>query len=799
MNLNFIRPTWQKVMADLRGDKTRSLLVIASIAVGVFAIGAIVTTYVILSEDIGISYSSAQPANIEIITDPFDDELVKTVEKVPGVLNAEGRQMLSVRVGQDGQTWRPLDVVAVDDPRTAELNLLTLVTGTTYPQDRELVVREDMMNSTGMQPGDEALMQLEDGTIRTIPVVGTIGDQYAAGNFAAAPRGYVTLDTAEWLGGRDDFNRLYVQVEAGDDEVAIEAVAKEVEDKVERAGGSIYRTNTNKTTEHPMESTVLALVGVLGILGVLIMFLSSSLIINTLNALLTQHRRQIGVMKLVGARGFNISVMYIALIIGYGLIALIIAVPLGMVAGYGLASFMGNMLSIEIQGFRVVPMAVVLQVILAFAVSLAAGYFPVNKGAKMTVRRAISEDNPAEKKSKTGLIDRLGVWFTWLSRPILLSIRNTFRRKGRLALTLFTLIMAGAIFIGVFNVRASLTGFMDTMTQHFLADVMITFNEPYRTTQVERELMQIPGVKKVESWGGAMAEILDENDNVQSNMIIVAPPKDTTLLEADMVAGRWLEPDDEKVLVVSDAVWDDYPDFEIGDTLRIEFPGQRAEEWPVVGIYRFMSLAGDMLAYANYDTISYLTNTSGQATNYRVVAQTETLEGQNALSQSLDQYLRGRGYKISNVEAGKVTRQQQSQAMNILVIFLMTMAILTAVVGSIGLMGTMGMNVLERTREIGVMRAIGAVDMEIIKSVVIEGIMIGLISWIAAMVLSFPISFVLLRTISTAMMGTVMPLQITPLGFAIWLGVVILLSVVASIWPARGAARLTIREVLAYE
>jgi putative ABC transport system permease protein len=206
-----------------------------------------------------------------------------------------------------------------------------------------------------------------------------------------------------------------------------------------------------------------------------------------------------------------------------------------------------------------------------------------------------------------------------------------------------------------------------------------------------------------------------------------------------------------------------------------------------------------MLAYANYDTISYLTNTSGQATNYRVVAQTETLEGQNALSQSLDQYLRGRGYKISNVEAGKVTRQQQSQAMNILVIFLMTMAILTAVVGSIGLMGTMGMNVLERTREIGVMRAIGAVDMEIIKSVVIEGIMIGLISWIAAMVLSFPISFVLLRTISTAMMGTVMPLQITPLGFAIWLGVVILLSVVASIWPARSAARLTIREVLAYE
>ena len=799
MNLNFIRPSWQKVVSDLRGDKTRTLLVIASIAVGVFAIGAIASTYAILSEDIGVSYSSAQPANIEIITDPFDDGLVKTIENVPGVKKAEGRQLLSVRVGQDGQSWRPLDVVAADDPGTAELNLLTPINGTAVPSERELVVREDMMNSTGMQPGDKALIQLEDGTIREMSVVGTVGDQYAAGDFSAPPRGYIHLDSAEWLGGRDSFNRLYVQVDAGDNEAVIAAVAEQVEDKVERSGRTVYRTNTNKTTEHPMESTVLALVGVLAILGVLIMFLSSSLIINTLNALLTQHRRQIGVMKLVGARGINISIMYIALIIAYGLIALIIAVPLGVLAGYGLASFMGNMLSIDIQGFRVVPLAVALQIILAFAVSLAAGYFPVNRGSKMTVRRAISENNPRTKQKRVGLVDKLGLWFTFLSRPLLISIRNTFRRKARLALTLFTLVMAGAIFIGVFNVRASLAGFMDTMSQHFLADVMITFNEPYRTAQVERELLEIPGVKKVESFGGTGAEILDENDRVQSNLIIVAPPEDTSLIEADMVAGRWLRPEDEKVLVVSDAIWDEQPDFEIGDTLRIEIPGQRAEEWPVVGIYRFISMAGDMLGYANYDVMSYLTNTPGQATNYRVVAEMETLEGQNALSQELDQFLRGRGYKIGNVEAGKVTRQQQSQAVNILVIFLMAMAILTAVVGSIGLMGTMGMNVLERTREIGVMRAIGAVDLEIVKSVVIEGVMIGLISWTAAVALSFPISYALLNTISQAMMGTQMPLEVTALGFTIWLLVVLALSVIASMWPARSAARLTIREVLAYE
>ena len=127
------------------------------------------------------------------------------------------------------------------------------------------------------------------------------------------------------------------------------------------------------------------------------------------------------------------------------------------------------------------------------------------------------------------------------------------------------------------------------------------------------------------------------------------------------------------------------------------------------------------------------------------------------------------------------------------------MALLTAFVGSIGLAGTMGMNVLERTREIGIMRAIGAVDADIIKTVVIEGVLIGLISWVLAIALSFPISMLLLNIVGKAMINAVMPMALTPWGIIIWLGVVLLLAAVASMVPARSAARLTIREVLAYE
>ena len=138
-------------------------------------------------------------------------------------------------------------------------------------------------------------------------------------------------------------------------------------------------------------------------------------------------------------------------------------------------------------------------------------------------------------------------------------------------------------------------------------------------------------------------------------------------------------------------------------------------------------------------------------------------------------------------------------AVNTLVLFLLIMAILTAFVGSIGLTGTMSINVLERTREIGVMRTIGAVDFVIMQSVIIEALVIGFITWVLAIGLSFPISSALLTIIGESMMGSAMAMVFTPIGLFLWLGIVIILSIFASIMPARNAARLTINEVLAYE
>jgi putative ABC transport system permease protein len=364
---------------------------------------------------------------------------------------------------------------------------------------------------------------------------------------------------------------------------------------------------------------------------------------------------------------------------------------------------------------------------------------------------------------------------------------------------MFTLTIAGAVFIAVFNVRASMDGFMDQLSQHFMGDVTISFNQPYSISRVEQTVLPVPGVTSLEGWGGASGEIWDADDNVLENLFIIAPPSDTELLEPDIVAGRWLMPGEREAIVVSDTIYDTYPDLEPGDTIRVKLPNERAEAWTIVGIFRFISMLGDPIAYANFDFVADLQDTPNQALSYRVTIEDHSLDAQREMSQFLNEYLEDRGFLISGIEAGLTTQEEASQGINVLVVFLMIMAILTAFVGSIGLAGTMGMNVIERTREIGVMRAIGAVDLEIIKSVVIEGVMIGLITWVLAIVVSFPISYFLLNIVSVAMMGTSMDLSITPEGMIIWLLVVVVLAFFASILPARNAARLTINEVLAYE
>jgi putative ABC transport system permease protein len=301
----------------------------------------------------------------------------------------------------------------------------------------------------------------------------------------------------------------------------------------------------------------------------------------------------------------------------------------------------------------------------------------------------------------------------------------------------------------------------------------------------------------VEGWAYASAEALYPDGTVADTITILAPPANSTLVSPIMVSGRWLQPGDRKAITLSEGILAKYPGLVPGQTIRLKINAHE-DDWTVVGIFKFVTQQGTV-GYGTYEYISRITHTTAHSFTYRVVTDKHDPAYQQVMSDRLDKYFRDQGFHVNAARTGQSTLKTASESLDILVTFLLIMALLTAVVGSMGLMGTMGMNVLERTREIGVMRSIGAVDGEIMRTVIVEGLVIGGISWLIGALLSFPITYLLSDIVSVAVFNSPIAVHFTYQGFGIWLLVVLALSAVASILPARNAARLTIREVLAYE
>jgi len=793
----------------------RTLLVVFSIAVGVFSIGVITGAYEIISNDMDASYAANNPSNIELRTSGIDQDVLSYIRNSKGIKDAEGRRVVNFRVRtEDSAQWVTIDLVAMESFSENEVNLLVPIEGASEAGKNEVVLDKKSLEKIDVSVGENLVFELSDGTFKTLTVVGIVQDtSTGAGDFLAPPFAFTDLDTMQTLRQPETFNRVYATVlENPNDLVHIRNVGGDLRDKLEKNGTTVSRIRYSERNKHPLTDVLNAVLGILLALGVLIVFLSSSLIANTLSALLNQHLRHIGVIKLVGGRNRQVFYMYLTLIMAFAVMALLIAVPAGGWGAYALANYIAAQLNFLLLGYRIVPLAFIVQIVVGLLVPLVAGLSPVLNGSKITVLRALSNDLAGdESKPQAGQQTRLN-WLDWtlvrltrilaargiqVPRPFIISLRNTFRRRGRLVLTLFTLTMGGAIFIAVFNVRTSLRDYTDQIGSYFRADVTLDFDRAYRIKEVQKFASEIEGVERVEGWQFIGTELLYPDGTVADSISLLAPPANSELVDPLMVAGRFIEADDVRKIAVSEAILKFYPGLQPGASLYLKVDG-REEVWEVVGIFKFVGREG-ILAYTPLEYSERVLNMRDRSFSFRVVTKEHGRAYQDAMAEKLDDQFRALGFKVRQAESGLASLDTVSESLDILVVFLLIMAVLTAIVGAMGLTGTMGMNVLERTREIGIMRAIGADDRAVMRTVIGEGFVIGAISFVFAIIVSIPLTYLLATIVSLAIFETPIDVIFTWLGYVIWFGLVLLLSVLGSVMPARNAARLTIREVLAYE
>lgn len=809
-----MRPRWRKVFHDLWDNKARTLLVVFSIAVGVFSIGVISGTYAIISNDMSVSYAANNPANIEFRMENFDDDIRSSIQNASGVKEVEVRRAVNFRVRtEDSDQWTTIDLVAFESFSENKINLLVPVSGAFEAGEDEILLEEDILDDLDISIGDNLVFELSDGSTKSLRVVGFVKDaSTGAGDFLAAPFAFTVMETMQTLKQPELFNRAFITVTGDQNDIQhIRDVASNLKEKLEKNNTTVLRLRFSESNKHPLADVINAVLGILMALGVLIVLLSSSLIANTLSALLNQHYRHIGVIKLIGGRNHQVLSMYLTLIIAFAVLALLLAVPAGGQGAYALASYMADQLNFGLLGYRIVPMAFLVQILVGILVPLIAGLAPVLNGSKITVLRALSNDLTGDESKPQAGEPRVS-WLDWalvrltrilasrglhMPRPFIISLRNTFRRRSRLVLTLFTLTMGGAIFIAVFNVRVSLNSYVDDLGNYFRADVTLDFDQAYRISEVKQYAMQIPGVKHVEGWQFIAGELLYSDGTVADNINLLAPPAETELVNPILASGRWLRADDVRKLVISEAVVNYAPNLQVGDTLKLKVNGHE-EDWEVVGIFKFVGREG-ILAYTPFEYSAQALNLANRSFSFRVVTDQHDRASHDAIAEQLDDHFRANGFKIREAQSSLSSLDTVTESIDILVVFLLIMAILTAVVGAMGLTGTMGMNVLERTREIGIMRAIGADDSIIMRTVIGEGFVIGIISFIFAILFSIPITYGLSYILAVTVFESPITVVFTYLGYAIWLGLIIILSVIGSVVPARNAASLTIREVLAYE
>ncbi len=796
-----ISSRWKKVWADFWSNRGRTFLTIMTIAVGTFAVGFNSNLGLYMNESMDSDYLSANPSEAQVYAYPLTDDMVKIARDIPGVDTVEGFSSLGARIVRPDGTYVNINFTALEDPSQASLNYLKPASGETgIPKygDKETIIDASAL-SLGYKPGDTITVELGNGKIREIKLTGYIHDVTGFPyNLANTVNAYVTEDTLEWLGGDvSSYELLAISVlEKQTDQEHVTKVAQAVADRMERAGATVYFVSVYQPGHHFAWSVTQGVFFVLGVLGYLTVLLSGFLIVNTITALMTQQTRQIGIMKAVGGGTLQLAGMYVILILGFGLGALLIAVPLANMVAENIGGGMAQWLNFQTSSYQGYSATFIQQVIVALIVPLLAAVFPVYNSVRVTVREAISDYGlGGNARPKADSVNQNSLL---IPRPIRISIRNTFRRKTRLGITLFTLVLAGAVFIAVYNLWASFDKVIEDIQGYFLADINISFDRGYRYDKVASIAKSIPGVEGAEGWLEYTGTLNMDGEEAGTQILFVAPPSTSKLIDPIITSGRWLQTGDENAIVIGNHLLQIFPDLKIGDWLTIETNGKETD-WQIVGIYSITGNVSPPLLYVNYEYLSVLVGEPEMAYSLRIITSQNDSATQRRINDQIQTAFEEHGVNIRSTQLGADFIRDQKAQTDILVYFMLVMATLIAIVGGLGLMGTMSINVLERTREIGVMRAIGASNGDIQAIVITEGMVIGILSWAISILIAIPITNVLCFGVGMAILTAPMPPVFGASGVIAWLIFTLVLGTLASALPARRASRLTVRDTLAYE
>ncbi len=784
----------RKTINDLLISPKRTSLVVFALVLGIWGLGTVFVSNFVLSNDLNANYQSTTPVHVILHSSKFEGmDLQKFIDRQE-VETAELRDFSLQRIEIYPNEWIPLWLYGVDNFNEMKLARIFPETGKRTPDAGTILMERDCKHVTAIDTGDSPRVRI-GSRMTALKVSGICFDPaQAPATQDAFIYAYTDKKSYGQITGLPTNQRLIVRlknVHSADD---VKRVSDMLVKDLNINGINISSVEIPKFNEHPHQWQLNTLLFLVGTIGLLAFIMGAVLVSQLMRSVMASQVRQIGILKAIGGSRFQVFQIYIAMLLLMGFGAGIIAVPLSVATGNAFSHFVAWKLNFNILT-SIIPASVyaillgaslLLPVLLSLSILM--------KGTAISVKEALGDYGISQGKTprEFKMLKRLPV-----SKIFILALKNSLRNSRRLAVTILAMALGVAIFSTGFNVRQSLWNLLSNVKSEMRYDVQVVLSRQVSREEALRPFEALKNVKLIQVWNGGRGEIQSRLLSTNKGAGIVALPGNSELLKLKMIKGTWLASSTETEIVMNQQAWDIYRQPAIGSqvVLTIEDKDITAR---LVGISEQFEKAK---IYMDLDRYDALFNPAHLVNSIMLVAKENSYEAVIELKKNIENAIVPTDFQVLYVMSQAERVKIIYDHLNIILMTIVFLSFLVLVVSAIGMASATGINIMERTREIGVMRSIGANPKKIYSLFVKEGMITSILSILLGLLLSWPLSKLAAIFFGNLMLGREAVLQyaFSPTGFVVTVVVTILFGWLASRIPAKSAIDIPTHEALSYE